>query len=296
MANAKLDPGGRWRPGPAIRRAAVAATGLGAAMIVALAACSSGGSGGGAAGPAGGSGGTIAPSVGGGGGATGGPTGGAIPSARAAADPSAGLGAQSPGYQPLFPFSSLAQAEAWRKAYSAGGTQPWHLDPAATATAFTAHLGLTDVKKVLTSKVNGRDARVTVGFAVPQTTGRMVTAAVVHLVRFGTSATAPWEVVGTDDSTLTLTAPRYGSVVGSPLPVGGRISGVDESIHVTVYGLASSRPLGDSCCVAAGGTGSPWHASIRFTAPPGTVLTIMVTTGGHVAEVERFAVTGVRTS
>jgi len=44
------------------------------------------------------------------------------------------------------------------------------------------------------------------------------------------------------------------------------------------------------------GTRSPWSASVTFRAEPGTVITIAASTGGHVAAVERFAVTGARTS
>ncbi len=210
--------------------------------------------------------------------------------------PPGGGGTVGAGYQPLFPFTDLGQADSWRRAYAAGGTQPWHLDPAATATAFTAHLGLTGVRRALTSTVTGREALVQVGFAVPGAGTRTGAAAVVHLIRFGTSTTAPWEVVGTNDTTFSLTAPGYGTTVRSPLTVGGRITGVDESIRVAVYGPVSTTPLGVSCCVAAGGTGSPWRARVTFAAPPGSVLTVLVTTGGHVAAVERFAVTGVRTS
>ncbi len=43
-----------------------------------------------------------------------------------------------------------------------------------------------------------------------------------------------------------------------------------------------------------GATGHPWSVPVSFTAPPGTVLTVAVSTGGHVAAVERFALTGVR--
>ena len=38
----------------------------------------------------------------------------------------------------------------------------------------------------------------------------------------------------------------------------------------------------------------PWSASVTFLATPGQVITIAAATGGHVAAVERFAVTGAR--
>ena len=43
-----------------------------------------------------------------------------------------------------------------------------------------------------------------------------------------------------------------------------------------------------------GGARSPWSASVTFLATPGQVITIAAATGGHVAAVERFAVTGAR--
>lgn len=126
-----------------------------------------------------------------------------------------------------------------------------------------------------------------------------MTAAVVHLVRFGSGPAAPWEVVGTDDSPgLTLTAPRYGAIAGATLPVGGLITGVDENIEVRAWQLSSNAPVGQACCVPAGGTSTPWHTTLSLPAGAGGaggVLTIAASTGGHVAAVERFAVTGVRT-
>ncbi|MEV6325290.1 hypothetical protein AB0M45_29530 [Nocardia sp. NPDC051787] len=100
-------------------------------------------------------------------------------------------------------------------------------------------------------------------------------------------------MVGTEDSTLTLTAPSYGSAVRSPLLAGGRISGVDESLRVQVRQIARTRPVGEASPIPAGGADTPWTATVSFTADcPGT-LTVVVSTGGHIAEVERFAITGV---
>jgi len=70
---------------------------------------------------------------------------------------------------------------------------------------------------------------------------------------------------------------------------------VDESLHLWVRGLSSSHPLGEACCIAAGGQQQPWTAVVRFRRGTDRVLTVIVTTGGHVAAVERFAITAVRT-
>ena len=44
-----------------------------------------------------------------------------------------------------------------------------------------------------------------------------------------------------------------------------------------------------------GGTRQPWKTSVSFAGAGGQVLTIVASTGGHIAEVERFTVTAVRT-
>jgi hypothetical protein len=196
-------------------------------------------------------------------------------------------------YQPLFPFGSLADAQAWQASYAAGGHEPWHLNPGLTALAFTqGYLGFSLVDKVAALTMSGGDAHVTVGFHRPD--GHVSAAAVLHLVKYGSGKYAPWEVVGTDDTTLTLDIPAYGGTATSPVRVGGKITGVDESLRAEVHRLGSSGPVGSYCCRPAGGQATPWSFSVSFHAPPGQVITIVVHTGGHVAAVERFAVTGVR--
>lgn len=195
--------------------------------------------------------------------------------------------------QPIWPFTTLAQAQAWQRDYRSGGHQPWHLDPAQTALSFTkGYLGFKEVDRISSRTVNGRDGRIGVGLSTPETTG---TAAVIHLVRFGTAPDAPWEVVGTDDSTFSLTAPGYGSFARSPLVTGGRITGVDEGIHVQVRQPSSAAPLGSSCCTPAGGEDQPWTVTVPYSGAKDPVLTVIASTGGHIAEVERFSVTAVRT-
>ncbi|MEU7886621.1 hypothetical protein AB0B54_14050 [Microbispora bryophytorum] len=197
-------------------------------------------------------------------------------------------------YQPLWPFADEKQARDWQESYRSGGHQPWHLDAERTALSFTqGFLGFTGVDQVVKRTVTGGDARVSVGIR-GEGGGRPGIAAVIHLVRFGAGPDAPWEVVGTDDTTFSLTTPGYGAVVSSPVTVGGRITGVDESIRVDVRATGSARPLGERCCVPAGGDGVPWSATVTFRAAPGRTLTLVASTGGHVAKVERFAVTGVR--
>ncbi len=202
-------------------------------------------------------------------------------------------------YQPLWPFADRAQADAWVRSYRAGGHQPWHLDADQTALSFTqGYLGFKDIDQVISRTIEGEHARVAVGFRGEEG-GRALTAAVLHLVRFGDGTDAPWEVVGTDDTTLSLTTPAYGARVSSPVKVGGRVTGVDESIRVQARRPGSDQVLGESRPVQAGGTDQPWSATVALRedsgpADSGQTITLVACTGGHIAEVERFAVTGVR--
>jgi hypothetical protein len=196
-------------------------------------------------------------------------------------------------YMPLWPFADQGEARAWQLQYRSGGHQPWHLDAVQTALSFTQdYLGLRDMDRVVSTSVQWEQARVKVGFANPEG-GRPLTAAVIHLVRYGTSADAPWEVVGTDDATFSLTNPRYGDFVAAPLTVGGRITGVDENIRVEVRQRWADSPIGSAGPAPAGGSAQPWALRVSFHAVSGQPITIVATTGGHLADVERFAITGV---
>jgi len=203
--------------------------------------------------------------------------------------------APAAGDQLLWPFANDSEAAAWQRGYREGGHQPWHLDAGETAQSFTqGYLGYTTIDQITTTTINGTDARVGVGYKLPD--GRMSTAAVIHLVKVGSGQDAPWEVVGTDDvATLTLTTPGYGSTVTSPVTVGGRITGVDESLRVQVLRLSEPKAIGQAGGIPAGGQNTAWTATVSFSAPADSVLTIAVSTGGHINDVERFAITGVRT-
>jgi hypothetical protein len=234
-----------------------------------------------------------------------GPSGPTGPSGPASTSPALSTSTSTPptstppalpvGLLPVWPFASADGVRAWQDSYHAGGQQPWHLDAGQTASAFTAgYLGFKDISLVLTQNTAGRDAHVAVGSAT--SAGPSVTAAVIHLVRFGSGADAPWEVVGTDDTGgLTLTAPTYGSTVTSPIAVGGTITGVDENIHVQVRQLSTTTAVGEACCHPAGGTNTPWTMPVSFRGTTDRVLTIVAWTGGHLLQIERFAITAVRT-
>jgi Immunoglobulin-like domain of bacterial spore germination. len=91
-----------------------------------------------------------------------------------------------------------------------------------------------------------------------------------------------------------LTTPVYGATAASPLLVGGRITGVDESIRVEIRQRTGDVLLGRFCCIPAGGNNTAWSARVPFHGATDRVVTVVASTGGHLAEVERFAVTGFR--
>ena len=196
-------------------------------------------------------------------------------------------------HQPLWPFATTRDVMRWQAAHRSGGTQPWHLDAGATALAFVqGYLGFHELDRVTSTELSGPDAWIGVGQERPN--GGTGTAAVVHLARWGAGPDAPWEVAGTRDTTLTLDTPAYGALARSPLTVGGLITGVDENLRVQVRRPGSETPLGEACCLPAGGRGTRWSTTVRFAGAAGETMTVVVSTGGHVAAVERFAVTGVR--
>ncbi|MGV0743682.1 hypothetical protein [Mycolicibacterium sp. XJ870] len=195
-------------------------------------------------------------------------------------------------YQPLWPFASRADADRWLQ--EGGAESRWHADPAATALFFTQnYLGFTEIDRTTTVDEQGDEAWVGVGHALGD--GNPATVATIHLARFGTAPNAPWEVVGSRDDVLTLDTPEYGATVGSVIEAGGTITGVDESLRLQVRQSTQDGVLGEHCCVPAGGEARPWSAEVTLAVPPQPgALTLVVSTGGHVADVERFVVTGLR--
>jgi hypothetical protein len=203
-----------------------------------------------------------------------------------------------PGISPylaLWPFRTVSDVESWQQLYSSNGIGAWHLNSSTTALNFVSgYLGFAEINAIIETTTNGTGTHVAVGFH--PTSSSSVTSAVVHLVRWGTGPDAPWEVVGTDDTTFSLTTPAYGAEASSPVQVGGTITGADENISVKVRQPSSSSPIGSYCCTPAGGTASPWSATVSYAGATDPVLTIVAATGGHVQAVERFTVTGVRST
>ncbi|MDX6741177.1 hypothetical protein [Actinocorallia sp. A-T 12471] len=218
------------------------------------------------------------------------PTGTAAAPAPGAPAP----GGMLPGsFQPIWPFAEAGQVRTWQRSFQASGTASWHLDAGQTALRFTReYLGFTEIDRVTSRKVSDRDAYIGVGYRTEGT--NTATAAVLHLMRAGEGDDAPWEVVGSEDTTLQVRSPSYAAKATSPMTVGGIITGVDESLRVTVRQLGAAKPVGSHCCVMAGGQNSPWTAKVPFTPANNRVLTVIVSTGGHLQEIERFALTALR--
>jgi len=198
-------------------------------------------------------------------------------------------------YVPLWPFANYTQVKQWEVA---GGSQPWHLDPGQTALNFTrGYLGFTDIDRVTSTSVANDQAKIGVGYLNPA--GKPVTAAVLHLVRYEqqpNTSSAPWEVVGSEDTTLSLETPKYDSTTGPTFTAGGHITGVDESLHIWVRSLNGTGAFVDDCCFPAGGQNQPWSRQVdmsHLAAQPTGGVTIVVSTGGHVQQHERFAIQGV---
>jgi hypothetical protein len=196
-------------------------------------------------------------------------------------------------YLYVYPFPSLAEAQAWQRAYRSGGHQPWHLDPGMTATSFADFLGYAMADQVISVHTDASGAHVALGYHNPN--GVPVTSSVVHLVRVSNGNDAPWEVVGNDQSSdFTLTSPKYAAAAVSPMRVAGTITGVDDNIRVSVRQPSSNLPLGGFCCLPAGGVNSPWSTTASFTNATDPILVISASTGGHLQTIERFVFTATR--
>jgi hypothetical protein len=191
----------------------------------------------------------------------------------------------------LWPFRSNYEADVW---WAPNGPyrEPWHMDAGETALRFTRdYLGYTDIDTVANVTLDGYGARVTVGIkATPEVT---TTAAVIRLVRVGSTPNGPWEVIGTEDSDFRINP--IASPASSPLTVTGSITGVDENVKVQVLSPSAGR-IGEACCAPAGEPSMPWTLQVDLIGDNGDLLTVAASTGGHLAGVERFTVTSVRTS
>ncbi len=198
------------------------------------------------------------------------PTGPASPS------PSGGPMSVGGTSYPIWPYTSLAQAQA---AQRSGGGAAWHRDAAQTALRFMGYLQAPEVDRVMANEKEtttvGAGRKVTLGRKMADGTVAAVT--VVHLVRLGSGTTAPYAVTVAGAYRLAITAPEIAAPVRSPLAVRGTITGVDESIRVEVRTPSAGTPI-SAPTAAMGGTGKPWQTSVSFTAPSSGTGTLVART------------------
>ncbi|MFI6600255.1 hypothetical protein ACIBHX_28760 [Nonomuraea sp. NPDC050536] len=198
--------------------------------------------------------------------------------------------AQKVENQPLWPFSDPQQVRNWQRSYRTGGHSPWHVDAAFTAVAFTqGYLGFTELDQAIKTDIHGGDAFVQVGFS-PQEGEKPQVAATVHLIKYGSGPDTPWEVVGAESSDITIKAPEYGTAAESPVMVAGTVNRTAGNVQILFYQPGHEKPIAESRAIPVAGS---WQTTVPFTAQTDQVITVVAATGGHVADVERFAVTAI---
>lgn len=210
--------------------------------------------------------------------------------ASGAATASSSPAAQKRDVLPIWPFSNPQEARNWQESYRQGGHSPWHVDAAFTAVAFTqGYLGFTELDQAIKTDIRGQDALVQVGFS-PQEGQTPQVAATVHLIKYGSGPNTPWEVVGAEGSGIAVTTPEYGTAAHSPAMVSGTLTDAAGNVQIRFLQPGSEKPLAESQAIPVAGA---WRTTVPFTAKPDQVITVVAATGGHVADVERFAVTAV---
>ena len=159
-------------------------------------------------------------------------------------------GDPSPGaFQPaIWPFASQAQVQAWMRDPSG---KPWAGSAQDVATHFLHdYLGLTDV-------TSSQQCATCLDLDLRGTSGRSV--GTLHLVQ----EAGAYSVAGVSGpSGFDVAQPAAGQRVASPLTARGTITGVDESIVLSLLSQSGSL-LGRASTPA--GSGQPWSASLPWT-------------------------------
>jgi hypothetical protein len=167
------------------------------------------------------------------------------PTPTATAEPTA-TGPVAPYTGPaLWPFTSVAQGQAWMADH---GARPWAGDPLAVG----QHL-LTDLLKV-----QGVTASGTAPSLLLTVQGKKV--GVVHVVQVFRGG--PWTVVGVGGTDLTITTPAVGAKITSPTKVSGRVVGVDENVQLRLI-TATGKDLANAGAPA--GSEVPWEGTLTWS-------------------------------
>lgn len=170
---------------------------------------------------------------------------------------------------PFFPFTSDAQAADWAEA---PGARTWADDPVAVA----QHLldDLLDLDGVRAT----RDTCLCEGQARVDVQAGDATVARVTLALLGTSATRPWVVLSVDSDAsggLSVSSPKAGTEVSSPLTVTGTVTGVDESVQVRLRTVPGT--LLDEQFVPAG-MDHPWSTQLSWSSSQWTTGVVTAVT------------------
>lgn len=181
---------------------------------------------------------------------------------------------------PVWPFTSDAQAADW---VASPGDRTWASDPVQV----TQHL-LDVVLRLPGKAVGTAGRRGDIVQVVVKAAGRPVST--VSLEQVGRGVDGPFSVTGASAEDVSITTPDVGGSVESPLTVTGRVTGVDESVHVQL--LAGSSELADGHAPA--GQEQPWSQPLRWSSATWSVGALVASTYDGKGDLHALALTPVR--
>ena len=184
-----------------------------------------------------------------------------------AADPDGSTTSQ-PG-TPFFPFTSDAQAADWA---AAPGDRAWADDPVQVAQHLVDDLLALEGVRATRDTCLCDDRAIVTLQAGDAAVGR------VQLARLGTGSRRPWAAMSVDASAtgqLSVTSPRAGTEISSPLTVTGTVQGVDENVRVSLR-TATGTLLAEGGAPA--GSEQPWSTTLRWTADDWTTGVVTAVT------------------
>jgi hypothetical protein len=112
----------------------------------------------------------------------------------------------------------------------------------------------------------------------------------VQLEQVGRGTNGPWSVTGASAEDVSITTPDAGGSVESPLTVTGRVTGIDESVHVQL--LTGSTQLADGHAPA--GQEQPWSQALRWSSSTWSVGALVASTYDGKGDLHALALTPVR--
>jgi hypothetical protein len=180
---------------------------------------------------------------------------------------------------PVWPFTTDAQAAAWERT---PGSRTWAADPVQVVT----HL-MSDYLKLPGQATRRVDSDPDAAIVEVSAAGRPVSQ--VRLVKVGRDANGPWSVTGASSDNLSVTQPNDGDEVSSPLAVAGRVSGVDQSVHLR---LMTTAVLAEA--FAPAGMDLPWTQSLTWTESEWSVAALAANTFNGKGDLSAVTITAVR--